>query len=1127
MRLAIVSDIHANWQAWRAVLRDMQEQGVDGMLCLGDIVGYGPRPADVLEDVLSRCENFVLGNHDAVIPNRLDPEIFSDQAREAIEWTRGKLDASASGFFGQLPLVMVDDDILCVHAEAEDPGRYDYIFEPEDALPTFRASSARLILCGHTHIPGVFAYDEETGGVTSGGPASARLLPEYRYLVNVGSVGDPRDGRETACYCILDRESQYVDFRRVPFDHAAYRRQLAATGLTNLPYFLQVLDRRDAAVSRLSDMDTGRLKRSQRPASSHAHTAQIHVDPGLLQQARSRRLVVPERKAMRTRTKVIAGLSCLAAMLILGVGLAWFTAYDRKTRYLPVTRRVGERQPAGRHPESPVPPPTEEGTAPAVPPRVDDDTIVAGAATPDAVSHVGPDEGPAPTPVRAEPVPDPEPAPAPEPVALREPVPEPEPVTPRVAARVPLPAVDGLLAYEGFDYPHGNLAGKDGGAGWAGAWEAVAGNSGSVVAGSLKPDGPVDLIMTGNRTLQIQDSRSGRHLDTSKGGVFDGAGYLNGAGDIGARGKTLYVSFLQRPEKQGRFWEFEFHRDNLNDRGRVSGIGNDHNHRKVHLRGPHNPVVGPAETDVSLYVVRIDFVPGNDDVYVFRNPPVDAEPDAGEASVKAKGFQNMTFDGISLGAFCPGAAVEHDEIRIGETYASVMPPAGGVPAGVALAILGREFERAAVELAARNPAHPDLNAVRELERRLTDVERTILASFKSDVGRQVSVQLARGPVRSLRIEGVSGQKITCTLEGGQKKITKDLMLRDLHLKERLYRLGGADSPVAWVYHGLLALDGGRPDVARQSFAELGGELGEALVAGVDRRLLTNAREGLAELLTKAGVPADAEGLGEAAKGLADATLSTIARQRLLKALKHHRSECERRLGALPAEFDETLKKLESVVGAVGRYGGAAPVSHWTMDGLSMTALKDKVGARHGAFAGSVERRPGRSRGALEFGGWGHVEISKVTGLVSGDAMTWAAWIKTTESGTIAALTSSGGARPRGDRVFYVEGKKLAFGIGHIGIVRSETEVADGKWHHVAVVLEGPKAVRFHIDGEPDGGGDLPHKAGDLPAGCVFKIGATEKVSDTKPGFNGLIDDVICYDRPLSPPELTSLYEKQK
>lgn len=1116
MRLAIVSDIHANWQAWRAVLRDMQAQDVEGVLCLGDIVGYGPRPAEVLEDILSRCENFVLGNHDAVIPDRLDPEIFSDDAREAIEWTRGRLDASATGFFGQLPLAMVDDDILCVHAEAEDPERYAYIFEPAEALPTFLSCDSRLILFGHTHIPGVFAYDEETGSVTSGRPARTRLLANYRYLVNVGSVGDPRDGREQASYCILDRDARYIDFRRVPFDYAAYRRELAATGLANVPYFLQVIDRKVGAESRLSDMDTQRLKRSPRAMASRASAVQIHVDPGLLQEARKRRMATPEKQPLSRRAKVILGASGVAAALLVGVGLGWWSGRAPADRNVPsrsVPRRDLTIEPDLEEPGTAAANAAGKGPKPPVPdssPRAAGQTAGTDETAPQGVAGA-----PAMPEPRQEPPPPPAPKPAP--VGPAQPIPEP------ALTQGPPAGPPGLLAYDGFEYPEGELAGQTGGAGWSGGWSRVDGAGGRVVRGSLSSEDPAASTATGNRAHQPSNSRIGRRLDTSPGGAFDRAGYLNGRGMIGAYDKTLYVSFLQQPTREDRFWEFEFHRGDLGDRGRISGIGNDCGGKDVHLRGPHNPVIAAADTGVSFYVVRIDYKPGKDDVLVFRNPPRETEPAPEEAAVNVPGFHDMNFNGISFGAFGQGPTVEHDEIRIGTSYVAVATPANYIPPGVVAMMLQREFSGAVSALEKQNPQHEELDKLRDLALKLHDVDATIMDSFKEDIGKQVTIQFAGGTKRTLRIESVRNRQITCTLEAGYQHVTKDLRLQDLHLNERLHRLGGADSPAAWVYHGLMAAESGRPDLAKESFAKLGEGMGEALAGGIDETERTMARAGLAAILTKGGVKADPEHLEEAVEVLLREPPPSASKRRLLAFVKRYRTDLEKRQ-ALPAKFAEMLTRIEGTLAPRSGYAGLpTPVSHWPMDELSGSTVRDKVGTRNGTMHGDAKRRPGRSRGCLELGGEGHVEVSAVRGLVPKEAMTWTAWIKTDSPGTIAACTARGEKWSRGGRCFLVEGKKLALDVGWVAKVTGDTEMADGNWHHVGVTLANGTAVKFYVDGKPAGEANLPRAASSLPEQSVFRIGLTN--GDAKPRFTGLIDDVMCYDRAFTPEQVKKLYDR--
>lgn len=240
-----------------------------------------------------------------------------------------------------------------------------------------------------------------------------------------------------------------------------------------------------------------------------------------------------------------------------------------------------------------------------------------------------------------------------------------------------------LLAYEGFNYPTAGISGQNGGGGWSGGWVDVSANaaesivSGSLLAGATMPAG-FDVRSSGNSLFVSNASRAGRALDTSVGGPFGLAGYLNGGGNIGANGKTLYVSFLQQPSSAGYFYEFEFHRDNLGDSGRIAGIGNDvGNSTQVNLRAPastHTPL-GVGNTNVNFYVVRIDFKSGNDDVIVYRNPMGSLESDNDPVLTKLA-VADLSFDGLSMGAYLSGVTVKHDEIRIGTTWASVLgsPP---------------------------------------------------------------------------------------------------------------------------------------------------------------------------------------------------------------------------------------------------------------------------------------------------------------------------------------------------------------------------------------------------------------------------------------------------------------------
>ena len=254
MRVAIISDIHANLQALQAVLLDIKQNNIDSIVCLGDIVGYGPRPKQVLEEVTCRTENIILGNHDAVIGNRLNPNEFNENAHEAIDWTRNCLGDDSAKFFGKVPTTLQFDDILCVHAEAAEPENWNYITTPESALPSFLTSDASLIFMGHTHLPGIFSFDPATQQVTQTPPQDSFFNPHQRHLINVGSVGDPRDGDINACYTILDMESRHVSFRRTPFDYEAFRADQLSTGLKHKSWFLKLIDSQAQDIAPMGDM---------------------------------------------------------------------------------------------------------------------------------------------------------------------------------------------------------------------------------------------------------------------------------------------------------------------------------------------------------------------------------------------------------------------------------------------------------------------------------------------------------------------------------------------------------------------------------------------------------------------------------------------------------------------------------------------------------------------------------------------------------------------------------------------------------------------------------------------------------------------------------------------------------
>lgn len=225
MKRALISDIHGNFGALSAVLKDIGGQNVAEIMCLGDIVGYGPSPCECLDAIMDNCPITILGNHDQAA--LFDPEGFNPVALQAIFWTRDEMERGPDrecndrrwDFLGALPRLHNDGDYLFVHGSPREPTN-EYVF-PEDVynqrkMDALFSRIEKYCFQGHTHIPGVFSEDREF------------LPPEdcnYRYkltdkksMVNVGSVGQPRDNDPRACYVVLDDDAGELEFRRVDYD---------------------------------------------------------------------------------------------------------------------------------------------------------------------------------------------------------------------------------------------------------------------------------------------------------------------------------------------------------------------------------------------------------------------------------------------------------------------------------------------------------------------------------------------------------------------------------------------------------------------------------------------------------------------------------------------------------------------------------------------------------------------------------------------------------------------------------------------------------------------------------------------------------------------------------------------
>lgn len=222
MLYALVSDVHANLPAWRAVLADLSSLGAERIVCLGDVVGYGPEPAAVLASMHRHVDAFVMGNHDAVLCGKMDAARFNSHARTMIEWSVDQVSRRGRDFLAAQSLALTGPGFCCAHGDLALPGAFRYIIEPRDAMASWEAAADPLIFVGHTHLSGIFVLGGS--GTPHRLPAQDFVLEEgKRFIVNVGSVGYPRDGDARACYCLYDTAEKAVRWRRVPFDMEALR----------------------------------------------------------------------------------------------------------------------------------------------------------------------------------------------------------------------------------------------------------------------------------------------------------------------------------------------------------------------------------------------------------------------------------------------------------------------------------------------------------------------------------------------------------------------------------------------------------------------------------------------------------------------------------------------------------------------------------------------------------------------------------------------------------------------------------------------------------------------------------------------------------------------------------------
>jgi predicted phosphodiesterase len=232
MRYALISDIHSNTEALEAVLKDAHEQKAESYLCLGDIVGYGAEPSACLERVRGLNGTVIAGNHDYAVCEKTDTSYFNTYARKAVQWTMQQLSKTQLEYLGKLPLVYESKNYCLAHGSLNGPENWEYILAEEDAMHSFELLKQRILFVGHSHVPFIFTL--ENGQVSGAEPHDFTLSPGAKYIVNIGSVGQPRDMDNRASYCIFDEEKSSVHFRRIPYDFRSTQKKILDAKLPEL-----------------------------------------------------------------------------------------------------------------------------------------------------------------------------------------------------------------------------------------------------------------------------------------------------------------------------------------------------------------------------------------------------------------------------------------------------------------------------------------------------------------------------------------------------------------------------------------------------------------------------------------------------------------------------------------------------------------------------------------------------------------------------------------------------------------------------------------------------------------------------------------------------------------------------
>ena len=231
MIYCVFGDVHGNLEALEAVLADAEKQGAERYLCVGDIVGYGADPGPCLERVRALTTQVVAGNHDCAVVGRAEIEYFNHFAKAAVLWTREQLSPGQQAFLAGLPLTLTVNSLTVVHATVHKPAEFGYIESAFVARQSFHALDTAVGFVGHSHVPVTFFYEQSGDEIWFTQDEEIPLGEFSKSIVNIGSVGQPRDDNWMAAYALYDSGANVVTIRRVSYDIETAKRKILDAGL--------------------------------------------------------------------------------------------------------------------------------------------------------------------------------------------------------------------------------------------------------------------------------------------------------------------------------------------------------------------------------------------------------------------------------------------------------------------------------------------------------------------------------------------------------------------------------------------------------------------------------------------------------------------------------------------------------------------------------------------------------------------------------------------------------------------------------------------------------------------------------------------------------------------------------